>query len=561
MTKLPTSTSEAPAPSHSQPGVVSLSPVQWGGWAACLALLTLAAIGARTEIPLDETRYLAVAWEMWRRGDFLVPFLNGEPYSHKPPLLFWLVDLGWGLSGGPNAWWPRLIAPLLALANVWMTWRLAACLWPNRNDIRLFAPWVLLSMLIWLVYAQALMFDMLVATCALLGLNAIASGALRSSSHWWWGLGVSIGLGILAKGPAILVHVLPVALFAPWWAPIEQRKHWYVQLVLALLLGIVVALIWAIPAGQHGGSAYNQAIFWGQTAHRVVNSFAHKLPFWWYLAALPLLMFPWLAWPRVISQTSKHIRRNQQEVGVRFALIWALAAVLIFSAISGKQPHYILPEAPAFALLIAYGLSHQQDTYSRALVPALGLIVLGGLLTWKITFSGDASPPDIARLPGWAGAGFVFAGLVLLLRLRPVHQVYWVTGTMTGLVLWLLLVIFRPLAPAFDISPVAQALHRFEKEGRPIAHLGKYHGQFHFAGRLDHPIDVLSSEDALRRWATRHPQGIIILYGKEKHTARFSQAFRETQVGLFTVADALPLLSSQPHHSQRMSINNDENEH
>ena len=46
-------------------------------------------------MPVDETRYLAVAWDMWREGNFLVPHLNGEPYSHKPPLLFWLIHLAY----------------------------------------------------------------------------------------------------------------------------------------------------------------------------------------------------------------------------------------------------------------------------------------------------------------------------------------------------------------------------------------------------------------------------------------------------------------------------------
>ena len=37
-------------------------------------------------LPIDETRYLAVAWEMHRTGEFLVPHLNGELYPQKPPL-------------------------------------------------------------------------------------------------------------------------------------------------------------------------------------------------------------------------------------------------------------------------------------------------------------------------------------------------------------------------------------------------------------------------------------------------------------------------------------------
>ena len=59
--------------------------------------VVVAALFSRTLWPVDETRYASVAWEMWLRGDLLVPHLNGETYSHKPPLLFWLIQLGWSV--------------------------------------------------------------------------------------------------------------------------------------------------------------------------------------------------------------------------------------------------------------------------------------------------------------------------------------------------------------------------------------------------------------------------------------------------------------------------------
>ena len=61
-------------------------------WALLWGLPIVATLVYRPVLPIDETRYLSVAWEMWLRGDFLVPHLNGEPYSHKPPLLFWLMN-------------------------------------------------------------------------------------------------------------------------------------------------------------------------------------------------------------------------------------------------------------------------------------------------------------------------------------------------------------------------------------------------------------------------------------------------------------------------------------
>src|SRR5947207_837434 len=85
--------------------------------AALWALAVAGSLAARPAWPIDETRYLSVGWEMWHRGDLLVPHLNGTPYSDKPPLLFWLMQAGWSVFG-VNEWWPRLVPSLFALGSL-----------------------------------------------------------------------------------------------------------------------------------------------------------------------------------------------------------------------------------------------------------------------------------------------------------------------------------------------------------------------------------------------------------------------------------------------------------
>ena len=83
-------------------------------------------------LPVDETRYLTVAWEMRLSGDWLLPTLNGEPYSHKAPLLFWLINLVWSALG-PSVWSARLV-PVAATAAVFvLTWRLGRELFADRG--------------------------------------------------------------------------------------------------------------------------------------------------------------------------------------------------------------------------------------------------------------------------------------------------------------------------------------------------------------------------------------------------------------------------------------------
>ena len=281
-----------------------------------LLFLTGVAFVARPMTPIDETRYISVAWEMWLRGDFLVPFKNGAPYSHKPPLMIWLFQAGWAIFGVCE-WWPRLVSPLVSALNLLLTIGLARRLWPDRHGVGGPAVLILASSLLWTFFSTAAMFDIILALFTLFGMHGTLMASEGKFRRGFVLLGLAIGLGILTKGPVILVQVLPVALLAPWWRPGLRWLRWFTGIGVAILLGAAIALAWAIPAGFAGGEAYRHAIFWGQTADRMVESFAHKRPLWWYLPLLPVLLMPWLLWPGLWRATRACGRGSRWRTGVR----------------------------------------------------------------------------------------------------------------------------------------------------------------------------------------------------------------------------------------------------
>ena len=118
------------------------------------AFLVILSLTSRSFFPIDETRYATVAWNMWQSGDYLVPTLNGATYSHKPPLLFWLMNLGWAVFG-INDWWPRLIPSLFALASVFITRKIASLLWPNQPNIKDNASFILIGSGLWVKIGRA----------------------------------------------------------------------------------------------------------------------------------------------------------------------------------------------------------------------------------------------------------------------------------------------------------------------------------------------------------------------------------------------------------------------
>jgi hypothetical protein len=57
---------------------------------------------------------------------------------------------------------------------------------------------------------------------------------------------------------------------------------------------------------------------------------------------------------------------------------------------------------------------------------------------------------------------------------------------------------------------VAERIAGFEREGRPVAVAGGYHGQWSFSGRLHAPLEEIEPEQAAE-WLARHPAGRVLL--------------------------------------------------
>jgi 4-amino-4-deoxy-L-arabinose transferase-like glycosyltransferase len=520
------------------------------GVAAVLWLVVVAvALASRPVLPVDETRYLAVAWEMWSRGDFVLPTLNGEAYSHKPPLLFWIIHAGWAVFG-VNEWWPRLVAPLFGLAALFLTRALALRLWPERRCAASAAPLVLMASGFWALFTTLTMFDMILAFFALVGLIGILDAWRHGGWKGWAVLGVALGLGILTKGPAIALHVLPVALLAPLWGGRLEGSHrgepggwggWYGGIACALVLGLALALAWAVPAAIQGGAAFRDAIFWGQTAGRMVESFAHGRPWWWYLATTPPLLAPLILWPGLWRSP----RPGLGDGGLRVCLCWFGPAFLAFSAISGKQLHYLLPVFPALALVLARFVTASGEETST---PRRDLAVPGALVAFvglAILAMGVGAPAlDLpawadSLAPGWAvlaiGAGIAAAAVPL-----AGHRARLATlaSLSAALVVTVHLVARPALTAVLDLGPLSARLGAWERDGRPLAHYGTYHGQFHFGGRLLKPMAIIGDGE-VAEWVRCNPRGKIVTYHRQvpdRARPDFVQPFRALTIGVWDAA-------------------------
>jgi 4-amino-4-deoxy-L-arabinose transferase-like glycosyltransferase len=476
-----------------------------------VCLLAALQLWLRPLLPVDETRYLSVAWEMWQRHDFLVPHLNGETYSHKPPLLFWLIHAVWSLSGVSELA-ARLLPVALSLLVLFLSASLADRLWPGHGSvIRPLVPWLLLGGLFWNNFFSLVQFDLLLVLAAVVAWRGVLV-ALHNPLHGWALVAAGIGFGVLGKGPVILVPVLPAMLFAPWWAR-ECRPdswwNWYLGAGVAVLAGAAIALAWAVPAGMAGGAAYREAIFWGQSAGRLVSSFAHRSPWWSYLLWLPLMWLPWLIWPQ-LWQAAR--RTRSWDTGIRFCVAVIIPALVVYSAISAKQGKYLLPLFPLIGLLLARFLTDAANGVQRYRLKFIGLVLLvSGALLMALR-SMPQLPLGLQQVQlMWGLALLVWGVLFFRLELQLAAAV---RGAALGGLLWtttLYLALVPVLSPRFQLGAMSSALAQLQTSGHELAYLGRYHGQFHFLGRLERRVEPLTRRGQLQSWLADNPDGYVLV--------------------------------------------------
>lgn len=474
---------------------------------AGFALVALVGVLLRPPLPIDETRYLAVAWEMRLSGDWLVLHKNGALYTDKPPMLFWLINVAWALFGVSDLA-ARLIGPAFATATVALSGTLARRLWPDTPDVGARAVVILAGLTAFAVAGGLTMFDALLAFATVAGLIALHAALAVGGGRNWALFGVALAFGGLSKGPVILFHLLPALVFYRLWTPPGRPGPVAVLAggAFAVAVGVALVALWVVPASIAGGPDYREAILWTQSAGRMAQSFAHERPWWFYVAVLPVLLFPF-AWSPAVWKAVP--RLSAREPGVRLCLVWAGAALALFSLISGKQAHYLLPELPAAALLLARAL-RPGDTagwrelaalpvavsVAAATAAALGLLPLGEaapmlqprpvLVAWALLALALAWAS--VRVGGYRGLATLGLGLVL-----TVNLLIGVTETRR----------------IYDAAGVARHLRRADADG--LAIFGQtYHAEFNFAGRLERPLFEVDDLDALAAWVAAHPRGRVV---------------------------------------------------
>lgn len=329
------------------------------GIAALLFLTAPVGFADRALHAGDEARDAAIAKEMATAGDYFHPRLAGRPVPEKPFFFYAAVASSYRMSKQVTPASTRLpsvlFSALTLLAGAASAWLLFS---PRAG---LLTAGVLATTYLFVVNAHDCVVDVGLTAFVAAGLLAFLAGS-RAAGHSRWGLafGMAASGALLVKG--LIGPVLLVLLTVPFLWEEHHRPS-------GAPGKRVSAAAWAVPAGTlmfwmgtiygwGGWSALRQFVWteqFGRFLGLAGKEFSHhQAPFYFYLAHLPAILFPWsITLPAAIWAGWK-LRTPSGQASPRRTLSLVLALATLFLSVAGtKRTVYFLPVVPIAAMIVA----------------------------------------------------------------------------------------------------------------------------------------------------------------------------------------------------------------
>jgi len=372
--------------------------------------------------PNEPTYGLAVA-EMTAAGEWWIPTVNGERFLEKPILYFWLARVA-TLALGVNEFALRLPSLLAALVSVAFVYLLGL---RHAGRFRGVAATLLFVTTVSIAQAARMIQMDLLATATVAATVYWGLAALERPRAWepWLAAGLAAGVGFLAKGPVTLVlAAIPLAA-----ALAATRPELPTIRCVALALGALLATVscWVVPLGLLGEwEALHEAIV-RQNFTRFVAPWDHVQPWWYFLKYLWIDMAPW-AFLLPLAVRGREPGAADRTLS-RVAWAWLIGGIVFFSLSGSKRSAYLMPVAPAVALLSAGVVEHlfrgalgwlrRRMVLALLAASALTLLVAASAgLGLRDRYAAHAAQLTVASVALFAGAATILVALVFRHRAR-----------------------------------------------------------------------------------------------------------------------------------------------
>jgi 4-amino-4-deoxy-L-arabinose transferase-like glycosyltransferase len=497
--------------------------------ALAAALLFTVWLGARDLWNPNEPTYGRAVAEMAQRGDWLIPSVNDVVFPEKPILYFWMARAAGAVTGGVDEWSLRIPSAVSGVAVTLLVYLLVL---PYAGVRRArYSAIVLATTYIVFWSARSIQMDLLVAACVLGCVTAVVyvlDHGLRPGVGWALA-GLALGLGFLSKGP---VAVVCVGLVLAPYAVATGRFRALVrpEILWGAPAFLVVAAPWFVWLGLRGETGFLHEVLIRQNFDRFVDPWDHQAPWWYYAKYFWLDNVPWaLFLPLAVGLAAKGDKEARLE---RLCWIWIVAIVLFFSLSESKRSPYILPAAPAMAILVAglaeRWLDRDLDRW-RWRGCALVFSILSGLLlgcAFWLRANGAAlrgEVPALTEASSWVLACLVLGGAFVAVGVALSRRAPWIApSALLGFVVAMYVVGVGRVLPAADAfkshRPFCDEIRANVAPDEPLAGFGLWRWRAAYSYYSDRSLRHLETLDELADyWADDSPAYVVVERGRLDH--------------------------------------------
>ena len=338
-----------------------------------------------------EARYAEIARLMSETQNWAVLQIDyGVPFWAKPPLSTWLSAFSFEIFG-ISEWAARLPSFLIAIGILLIVGKIV-----KKTGVSFYLPAFLL-----LTMPEFLLHTGVVSTDSALGFSVVLVmlsfwESLNSDTKTFWNylFFIAIGLGLLAKGPIIIVLTGPPIFI---WCLLKRKRFKDVFSKLPWVSGVVItsliALPWYIIAEQKSPGFIDYFII-GEHFKRFFEpgwkgdlyGGAHSQPLGMIWLFLLLFAFPWIQIVIYkLIKTRKNIYKNDW---LSFLVLWLFWTPFFFTFSKNILHTYIIPSLVPIALLMIYWWNDFKNKKLLigigAIFPALAMIGFVVLLSGKL---------------------------------------------------------------------------------------------------------------------------------------------------------------------------------
>ena len=362
-------------------------------WVLVGCLVYMPFLGSSQLFDWDEINFAESAREMLVTGDYLTVQINFQPFWEKPPIFMWLQVLSFQVFGTftENAWTSMEFAArfpnaLVGIATLLILFRIG-----KKHVSATFGHLWAFSYLAAMtphVYASSGIIDPLFNLFIFLGIYSYSQFyAQPNSLRWAIYAGLSIGLGMLTKGPVALLLWGATLLVLGIWQQVWKSKPMSRLLLGACLSGVLAVLLfaswYAMIIMKFGWGIWDDFVAY-QIRLMTTGDAGHGQPVYYHVLVLLLGCLPISIWAG-----ARLLRRKSSDDTIdltRWMQVLFWVVLVIFSLVKTKIIHYSsmcwIP-LTYFSAQVLTEFQSGQWTWKRSYSIALGIVGLlfGAVLT------------------------------------------------------------------------------------------------------------------------------------------------------------------------------------